>query len=155
MKNTLLSIAVIMMMAACSETHTPAEDATPSADKKGGGSTITYTVVNVPATNWNIVADTSVCGTLILRWTDQNRPVGASNYYFDITPKTPNCAGGLNATTNILYYTYGWGCSFWSSRTYSVVIKYNWKDDVNKKSFIYSSTPTTITTGLASWYCNN
>jgi len=154
MKNTFITIAALFSLAACSETQTTTPDVTPSADKKSGGQTTTYTIVNVAATNWNVTSDTSVCGTLILRWTDQNRQVGASNYYFDVTPKTPNCAGGSNTSTNILYYTYGWGCTFWPGQTYSVVVKYSWRDDVNKKVFVYSSTPVSVATGRGSWNCN-
>jgi hypothetical protein len=154
MKNTLVTIAAMMIMAACSEAPVTTPEATPSLDKKSGGQTTTYTVVNVAPTNWNITSDTSACGTLILRWTDQGRQAGASNYTFDVTPKTPNCAGGLNSATNILYYTYGWGCSFWPMQTYSVAIKYSWRDDVNKKVFVYSSTPVSVATGRGSWNCN-
>jgi photosystem II stability/assembly factor-like uncharacterized protein len=150
----LLTLAMVLILAACSESTPTTPEVSPSADKKGSSSTTTYTVVNVPATNWNITSDTSICGTLILRWTNQNRPTGASNYLFTATPVTANCAGGLNTTTNILYYTYGWGCTFWPGKTYSVVIKYNWKDDVNKKIFIYSSTPISVTTGRGTWDCN-
>lgn len=149
----LLTLALILIATACSEPAPTAQEATPSLDKKSGGTT-TYTVVNVPATNWNITSDTSVCGTLILRWTDQNRPTGASNYYFIITPKQPSCAGGLNTSTNILYYTYGWGCSFWPMTTYSVTIGYNWRDDATKKMYVYTSTPVTVITGRGSWNCN-
>lgn len=155
MKNTLLSIAAILIMAACTKTQSPVESASPSSDKKAGGSATNYTIVNVQATNWNVTSDTSICGTLILRWNNQNRPSGSSNYYFDVTPKTPNCAGGLNTTSNILYYTYGSGCTFWPMATYSVTVKYNWKDDVNKKIFVYSSIPVTVVTGRGSWQCNN
>ncbi len=153
MKNTLITFICLLIFTACSKDSPTVQEVTLSADKKTT-TTPTYTVVNVAPTNWNITSDTSICGTLIMRWTNQNRPTGSSNYYFTVSPVTPNCAGGLNTTTNILYYTYGWGCTFWPGNTYSVVIRYNWRDDVNKKIFIYSSNPVSVTAGRGTWDCN-
>lgn len=155
MKNTLLSIAAILMMAACSETQTPAESVNPSSERKKNTTTTPFTVVYVDSTDWNITWDTSICGSLLMRWTDQNRPAGSTNYYFFVSPMAPTCAGGLNTTSNVLYYTYGYGCSFWPSSTYSVSIRYNWTDSLARKIYVHTSTAVTVNTGRGAWYCNN
>lgn len=162
MKNTLLSLLAIFMMASCTEpiqqveTAEPITETTLERKKRNPTTPIVFTPVYVDSTDWNITSDTStVCGYLILRWTDQNRPVGASNYFFITSPQATGCAGGLFSTTNSLYYQYGWGCSFWTNSTYSVSIRYTWKDSVNAKIFVYTSKAVTVKTGRGTWDCNN
>lgn len=159
MKNTLLSLLAVFMITACSEPLQEAENTVPPADtmvlsKKKTTTTTPLTVVYVDSTDWNITSDTSICGYLILRWTDQNRPVGASNYYFVTSPLGTGCSGGLFSTTNSLYYQYGWGCVFWTNSTYTVSIRYNWTDTANSKIFVYTSKAVTVKTGRGTWDCN-
>ena len=162
MKNTLLSLLAIVMMASCTEPIQEVETAEPTVQttmlergKKNTPPPIVFTPVYVDSTDWNITYDTSLCGYLILRWTDQNRPVGASNYFFVVNPQATGCAGGLFSTTNSLYYQYGWGCSFWTNNTYSVSIRYTWRDSANAKIFVYTSKAATVKTGRGIWDCNN
>lgn len=160
MKNLIILILGLLILAACSETPQQVDSAQPDNStilerKKTTTTTPTYTVVYVDSTDWNITSDTSLCGYLILRWTNQNRPTGASNYFFAITPQATGCAGGLFSTTNSLYYQYGWGCSFWTNSTYSVSIRYTWTDSTNAKIFVYTSKAVTVKTGRGTWDCNN
>lgn len=155
MKNTLLSIAAVLMMAACSETQTPAESVSPSTDKKAQ-TTIRFTTVQMPSTDWNITADTTLCGSLILNWVQQPKPAWV-RYVILPTPLftvTSLCAGGLNTLNPPLYYQYGWGCSFAPSKPYSVKVTYSVTDSAQKKVFVYTSLPDTIMTGRGLWNCN-
>lgn len=156
MKKTLLSIAAVLMMAACSETQTPAESASPSLDKRASGTSTPFAIVQMPSTDWNITADTSACGSFVLNWTQQTKPSWVK-YVILPTPMftvTSLCAGGLNTLNPPLYYQYGWGCSFAPSKPYSVKVTYSVTDSAQRKVFVYTSLSDTIMTGRGLWNCN-
>lgn len=152
---SFVTIATLLLVAACHEHVTEAENASPT-EKRPGGNTQVFQIVNMPSTEWNINADTSACGSLVLRWNQQPKPSWVK-YVILPTPlfqTTSLCAGGLNSSTNVLYYQYGWGCSFAPSQMYAVKVTYSVVDSAQKKTFVYTSLSDTIHTGRGSWNCN-
>jgi len=125
-----------------------------------------YPIENTPAQNWNAVADTSLCGYLIIRWDAQpnfSSVVDSCNtllgkYFISITPVVPdgmNCAGTYS-TTNSFYYIYGAGCSIWGgNKEYLMSIYYYQRDTTNKVTRAYSNQLFRFTTGAKNiWECN-
>lgn len=122
-----------------------------------------YQVVYSPLTDFNVNADTSNCGTIILTW--QNQPnftttlnpcfplVGS--YLVSIQPvgQTTSC-GGSYTFSNSYYYTYGSGCSMFTNKTYDVTITYIYVNDQQQIQYWNSSIPYRFTTGSKYvWQC--
>ena len=149
-----IAAAVLLMFSCTKEADNSIE--VNEASMRKAQPTTSFQVVNMPQSDWNITGDTSYCGSLVLRWSKQAKPSWES-YVIIPTPLIPSptlCAGGLNTKDTVLYYQYGWGCSFFPSQRYSVRITYSVKDSAQKKVFVYTSLPDTITTGRGSWQCN-
>jgi len=151
---SLIAITTLLLIAACDK-HMSEITPSESMDKKSQ-TTQPFTIVNMPQSDWNITADTSACGSLVLRWNQQTKPSWVKYVVIPtpLFPTTSLCAGGLNSSTNVVYYQYGWGCSFAPSQNYGVKITYSVIDSVQKKTFVYTSLSDTITTGRGSWNCN-
>jgi len=125
-----------------------------------------FPIENTPPQNWNAVADTSLCGYLIIRWDAQPNfsPVVDScntllgKYFISFTPIVPDgmvCAGTYS-TTNSYYYIYGAGCSLWGgNKEYLMSIYYYQRDSVNRVTKSYSNQVFRFTTGAKNiWECN-
>jgi len=147
-------IMLALALSACSD------DASiePTDDKSRKAPTSTsFQVVNMPPTDWNFVADTNLCGSLLLRWSKQQPKPSWERYVIVSTPHVPSttpCSGGLNSADSVLYYQYGWGCSFFPSQSYTIFGTYSVRDSAQRKVFVYRSLSDTIKTGRGLWQCN-
>jgi hypothetical protein len=155
MRRTLVLVTILLSIVSCTK-ESPVPSGSGEALRKKNTQSTPLQVVNMPQSDWNIVGDTTYCGSLVLRWSKQQKPSWES-YVIIPTPIIPSptlCAGGLNTKDTVLYYQYGWGCSFSPSKSYSVRITYSVKDSAQGKVFVYTSMPDTITTGRGLWQCN-
>lgn len=166
----LIFIFAALVLSSC-EQGSDIASVTPKADptgrKRGQTNTCpTYVDVNMTAANFNITADTSICGMVVFRWDPQAgfNPVTdtcyttARYYYINIAPvgHTNGCIGGGSiSSTNTYYYTMGAGCSIFPSYTYSVSVSYVEHNNALQKNIWHYSTPITFTAGTRAPWLNN
>lgn len=126
----------------------------------GGGQnsgTTEWQVIEVNGT-WNVTYDTSVCGFLIMKWDDQNRPADTdslkvSDYGLEVVPRPSYCAGEAVCLTNLFWTKYGMTCAIRSEQEYD--IRFGWAkyDNTNKVCTKYFSEWVHVYTGVAIEKC--
>ena len=156
-----LLIAVGFTIASCEKSETVPSN-TSVLEKRGGGggnnpnspnynpclNYPVYPIVNLPATDWNITLDTTVCGTLVFRWNAQPKfnPIIDScytiaRYYYVGISGTNSCNVGNVTSSNSYYYTLGAGCSVWPGGTYVMGLSFYERNTVDQKVYVHSSLP--------------
>lgn len=126
----------------------------------GSGPQVSY--LNLPPTDWNIQADTSICGIIKITWDAQPGfapcngcyPSARGYYFLTATPLSyvqgASCAGS-STTTNEWYHTYGYGCSvFGGNNIYKIDIKWLEWDSVTSTGYWHYAVPDTIVSGYYS-----
>lgn len=116
----------------------------------------------LPSTDWNITIDTSICGTVIIRWDNQPGFVSYTDpcnsihgkYYLNIQPR-PNTCSGVTSTTNSYYYTLGSGCSMFPGGQYSVDISWVKRDTTAQRNIYNISTTKQFSAGIRAPWLNN
>jgi hypothetical protein len=129
------------------------------ANGNGNGNnqpTTEWKKIEMSPTNWNMKFDTSICGWLILRWDDQNRPVSTADvevtpYRIVVTPR--DCPYSADCLTNLFYMKYGTSCMMKPSTDYQMQAAYVITDKVNYTITYYYSTPIAVRTGVWEWEC--
>ena len=113
-------------------------------------------------TDWNITVDTTICGSVVIRWnaqpgfvayTDSCSPIHGK-YLVNIQPRPSSCAGSV-VMTNAFYYTLGSGCSMFPGGQYSVDITWIERNTAAQKNIYHTSTTKQFSAGTRAPWLNN